>query len=137
VPTPRHTPSQPQQPDHHPPPALAQLTNQPQGKPHLPDEIDLEFVNAGRLFTEPNAFWTNVWASPNQHSIRKHNLYSSQIAPMIGDPSFTTTSAMHTYLVDWQPGFIRWYIKGVLVDQLTISQGTIPSHPMYASPRVR
>jgi hypothetical protein len=72
-----------------------------------------------------------VWASPNTNNIRSNQLSSSKIGGMIGDPSFSTTAAMHTYLLDWQPGYIRWYIQGVLVDQLTVSQGAIPSRPMY------
>ena len=108
---------------------VAQLIDQLVVPPYLQDEIDLEFLDAGKLITEPGAFWTNVWAKPNTTNIRDNKLYSSAIGRTIGDTTFSTTSALHTYVLDWQPTYIRWYIEGVLIDEM--SGGAIPSAAMY------
>jgi beta-glucanase (GH16 family) len=54
-----------------------------------------------------------------------HN--GSQVAQYVYNGGDLSTD-FHTYAVDWQPTFIRWYIDGALVGSYS---GSVPSDPMW------
>jgi beta-glucanase (GH16 family) len=90
-----------------------------------PPEIDV-FEYYGSLPTY--IYMTNHWSDA---STSVHEL-STTI-----DNAISATSEFHTYAVDWEPTYIKWYIDGILVathNQGDIIDGSsliIPSIPMY------
>lgn len=53
---------------------------------------------------------------------------ATQIAQVITAGATDYSAAAHVYAVDWQPGYVKWYIDDVLVGTYT---GTIPGDKMW------
>lgn len=47
------------------------------------------------------------------------------------DTGVDLSAGFHTYAVDWQPEYIRWYLDGKLLQERTKADGDIPDAPMY------
>jgi beta-glucanase (GH16 family) len=77
-------------------------------------EIDI-MENVGQDTTK---VYFTVHENPASGPIKDEGSYT--------DPTFSTT-AFHTYTVDWEPGLITWSVDGVTEFQSTLS----PSDPMH------
>jgi beta-glucanase (GH16 family) len=77
------------------------------GKPW--DEIDIEFLGRDTTKIQFNYFTNGVGGHEALINL-----------------GFDAASAYHTYAFDWQPGYIKWYVDGVLKHTAT---SNIPSNP--------
>jgi hypothetical protein len=49
---------------------------------------------------------------------------------IVKQPGFQTYEDFHTYVIDWQPGYIRWYIDGrLLLERLAKDWPAMPAKP--------
>ena len=93
------------------------------------DEIDFEFLNGanGIPTWHVGSMWTNIFVAgaPIQHKL----VEPTDLASLTEQPSFKTHSDYHHYVIDWQAGYIRWYVDGQLADQRLGADYKIPSKP--------
>jgi endo-1,3-1,4-beta-glycanase ExoK len=43
-----------------------------------------------------------------------------------GNPGYNSYDGYHAYVFDWQPGYVRWYIDGRLIDEMTAASYSMP-----------
>jgi hypothetical protein len=111
--------------DSPPSPAL-QTTSDLQNLQTSQDEIDFEFLNGANGIPTwfAGSVWTNMFI--NGSSVKANLLEPPALASATENPAFKTFSDYHSYVIDWQPGYIRWYIDGQLVDQRLGADVPIP-----------
>ncbi|WP_446686128.1 beta-glucanase [Paenibacillus aurantiacus] len=73
------------------------------------DEIDIEFLGKDTTKVQFNYFTNGVGGHEKVVNL-----------------GFDAAAGFHTYAFDWQPGYIKWYVDGVLKHTATTN---IPSHP--------
>lgn len=73
------------------------------------DEIDIEFLGKDTTKVQFNYFTNGVGGHEK-----------------VVDLGFDASAGFHTYAFDWQPGYIKWYVDGVLKHTATTN---IPSTP--------
>jgi beta-glucanase (GH16 family) len=80
-----------------------------------PPEIDaMEIIGS-----KPNdVLMTYHWKSPNGQPIKDVSTYSNLTQP----------NGWHTYAVNWEPGYIDWYVDGKL--RKSVSGSSVPSKSM-------
>lgn len=43
-----------------------------------------------------------------------------------GNPGYNSYGGYHAYVFDWQPGYVRWYIDGRLIDEMSAASYSVP-----------
>jgi endo-1,3-1,4-beta-glycanase ExoK len=82
------------------------------------DEIDFEFL--GR---KSRSVQVNLYVSPTEAPVEVPPF------PTLHDLAFDASADFHVYAFEWDPGEIRWYVDGVLIDRSN-NPGTIPTLPL-------
>lgn len=77
------------------------------------DEIDIEFLGKDTTKVQFNYFTNGAGGNEK-----------------IVDLGFDASQGFHTYAFDWQPGYIKWYVDGVLKHTATRNIPTTPGHIM-------
>ncbi|MFZ6030596.1 MAG: beta-glucanase [Chloroflexota bacterium] len=77
------------------------------------DEIDIEILGKDTTKMQTNYFTNGVGGHET----------------MI-DLGFDAADDFHTYGFEFRPGYIKWYVDGVLVHTETGTRGPLPTHPM-------
>ena len=78
------------------------------------DEIDVEFINFRNNVNNPGCLWIHHYkngASGAETEICPAEAQRLTRLPYLPQPC----TAFHTYGLDWQPTYMRWYIDGRLV----------------------
>jgi beta-glucanase (GH16 family) len=53
------------------------------------------------------------------------------LTSLLDQPNFKTYSDYHTYVIDWQAGYIRWYVDGVLINERLGADQKLPTKPQF------
>lgn len=75
------------------------------------DEIDIEIMGK-----DPTKMQVNYWTNGVEH-------------PVDIDLGFDSSADFHTYVFEWKPSSITWFVDGVQVHQETGTKGALPTHP--------
>jgi hypothetical protein len=90
-------------------PLRPQLTSDLQNLRTDMHEIDFEFIN-GDPAPAPGSLWTNMFY---EGKTQKEVLITpADLVARTGSKSFKTFSDFHTYTLDWQPDYVRWFVGG-------------------------
>jgi hypothetical protein len=87
--------------------AAPQLTSDLQNLRQDMHEIDFEFIN-GDPAPVPGSLWTNMFVEGK--TSRETLIPPRDIQAVTGNKNFQTYSDFHVYTLDWQPGYVRWFV---------------------------